>query len=125
MQKFLRVLVVLPALLFVVMGLRWITDPAGAASSLGMSLMDGVGRSSQIADVGALFLAMAMMVFIGLITAKRAWFYAPALMLALAAVLRVLAWLFHGAALTLDLIAVEVVVATVLVAAAPRLAQDR
>jgi hypothetical protein len=125
MQKFLRVLVVLPALLFVVMGLRWITDPAGAASSLGMSLMDGVGRSSQIADVGALFLAMAMMVFIGLITAKRAWFYAPALMLALAAVLRVLAWLFHGAALTLDLIAVEVVVATVLVVAAPRLSQDR
>lgn len=125
MHKLLRVLVVLPALLFTVMGLRWLTDPAGAASRLGMPLLDGVGRSSQMADVGALFLAMAMMIFIGLITAKRAWFYAPALMLSLAAVVRVVAWLFHGAALTLDMIAVEVVVATLLLVAAPRLSQDR
>ena len=125
MQKFLRILVVLPALLFIVMGLRWLTDPAAAASSLGMTLMDGVGRSSQIADVGALFLAMAMMVFIGLITAQRAWFYAPALMLSLAAVMRVVAWLFHGAALTVDMIAVEAIVASILLVAAPRLARDR
>jgi hypothetical protein len=125
MQKFLRILVVLPALLFIVMGLRWVTDPAGAASSLGMSLMEGVGRSSQIADCGALFFAMGAMTLTGLITAKRTWFYAPALMLSLAAVLRVLAWLFHGAALTLDMIAVEVVVAILLLVAAPRLSQDR
>lgn len=31
MNKLLRVLVTLPGILFVVMGLRWITDPAGAA----------------------------------------------------------------------------------------------
>ncbi len=125
MKTVLRILVTLPAVLFVVMGLRWITDPTGAATALGMTLLDGVGRSSQIGDVGALFLSMGMMMMLALITARRSWFYAPALMLALIAVLRLLAWLLHGAALALDAIIVEVVVASILLFAASRLAQER
>ena len=70
MKTVLRILVMLPAVLFVVMGLRWITDPTGAATALGMTLMDGVGRSSQIGDVGALFLSMGMMMLLALITAQ-------------------------------------------------------
>lgn len=123
MKAVLRVLVTLPAVLFIVMGLRWITDPTGAATMVGMTLMDGVGRSSQIGDLGAFFLAMGIMMLLGLITARRSWFYAPALMLALVAVIRVLAWLLHGAALAIDAIVVEVVVASILLFAAPRLAQ--
>jgi hypothetical protein len=123
MKAVLRILVTLPAVLFVVMGLRWITDPTGAATMVGMSLMDGVGRSSQIGDLGAFFLAMGIMMLLALITARRTWFYAPALMLALVAVLRILAWLLHGAALALDAIVVEVVVATVLLLASSRLSQ--
>lgn len=123
MKTVLRILVTLPAVLFVVMGLRWITDPTGAATMVGMTLMDGVGRSSQIGDFGAFFLAMGIMMLLALITARRTWFYAPALMLALVAVLRILAWLLHGAALALDAIVVEVVVATVLLLASSRLSQ--
>jgi hypothetical protein len=124
MKTVLRVLVALPAVLFVVIGLRWITDPTGAASALGMTLLDGVGRSSQIGDVGALFLSMGSMMLLALITARRSWFYAPALMLSLVAVLRILAWLVHGAALALDMIVVEVLVASLLIFAASRLSQE-
>jgi hypothetical protein len=123
MKTVLRILVMLPAVLFVVMGLRWITDPSGAATALGMTLMDGVGRSSQIGDVGALFLAMGIMMLVALITARRSWYYAPALMLALVALLRVIAWLLHDAALALDMILVEIVVTGVLLVAASRLSQ--
>ena len=123
MKTLLRVLVTLPAVLFVVMGLRWITDPTGAATALGMTLLDGVGRSSQIGDVGALFLSMGSMMLLALITARRSWFYAPALMLSLVALLRVLAWLLHDAALALDMIVVEVVIASILLFASTRLAQ--
>ena len=123
MNKLLRVLVVLPAILFVVTGLRWITDPAGAAATLGMPLLEGVGRSSQIGDVGALFLGMGIMIMIALITAKRSWFFAAALLLALVAILRVLAWLFHGAALAPQMIAVEVIVACLLLFTSSRLAR--
>ncbi len=122
MKTVLRILVAFPAVLFVVMGLRWITDPAAAATALGMTLLDGVGRSSQIGDVGALFLSMGMMMLLALITARRSWFYAPAMMLALVAVLRLLAWLLHDAALALDMIVVEVVIAGILLFASSRLA---
>lgn len=124
MKTMLRVLVTLPGVLFIVMGLRWVTDPTGAATGLGMTLLGGVGRSSQIGDVGALFLSMGVMMLLALITARRSWFYAPALMLSLVALLRLLAWLLHGAALALDMIVVEVVIAGILLFASSRLSQD-
>ena len=58
MNNFLRIVVALPAIGFLVIGLRWAIDPSTAASDLGMTLLSGLGRSSQIADVGALFLSM-------------------------------------------------------------------
>ena len=121
MNKLLKVLVVLPAILFIVIGLRWAVDPAGAAAALGMTLMEGVGRSSQMADVGTFFLAMGMLMLVAVITAKRAWFHVPALILFGAAIFRIVAWLFHDAALAADMIAVEVVVGGLLLVAAARL----
>ena len=123
MNKILRILVSLPAILFVVTGLRWITDPAGAAGALGMFLMEGVGRSSQIGDTGALFLTMGLMILIALVTSKRSWFYAPALMLSTIAIFRVLAWLFHDAALAPQMIVVELIVASLLLFASTRLCE--
>ena len=124
MNSLLRALVALPAIGFLVIGLRWAIDPSSAASDLGMTLLSGVGRSSQIGDVGALFLSMGSMILIALTTGQRSWFYAPALMLSLIAVLRILAWLLHGAALTLDMIVVEVVVASLLLLASSGLSRE-
>ena len=124
MNSLLRALVALPAIGFLVIGLRWAIDPSGAASDLGMTLLSGVGRSSQIGDVGALFLSMGSMILIALTTGQRSWFYAPALMLSLIAVLRILAWLLHGAALTLDMIILEVIVASLLLLASSRLSRE-
>ncbi|MCB1690065.1 MAG: hypothetical protein KDI33_16335 [Halioglobus sp.] len=125
MKTLFRILVALPAILFVVMGLRWAVDPSAAAEALGMTLMAGVGLSSQIGDVGSFFLGMGIMMLLGLITAQRSWFQAAALLLALAAAFRALSWLLHGAALTPDMIAVEVVLATVLLLASSRLAEGK
>ena len=124
MDNLLRVLVVLPAIGFLVIGLRWAIDPSEAASDLGMTLLAGIGRSSQIGDVGALFLSMGSMMLIALITAQRSWFYAPAIMLSLVAILRILAWLLHDAALALDMIVVEIVVSALLLLASARLSRE-
>ena len=124
MKILFRVLVALPAILFVVTGLRWAVDPSGAAIALGMTLLDGIGRSSQIGDVGAMFLSMGIMMLIALVTAKRPWFYAPALLLSLIAVFRLLAWLAHDAALAMDMILVELVVAGILLFAASKLSSN-
>lgn len=123
MNKVLRVIVILPAILFVMMGLRWITDPVGAGEALGLTLLDGVGRSSQIGDMAAYFLTLGILILIALITAKRSWFYPPILLLSLTAIFRVLAWLLHDAAPATHLIAPEVIIAGLLFFASTRLCE--
>ncbi|WP_339676530.1 hypothetical protein [uncultured Zhongshania sp.] len=125
MLKLLRIIVALPAILFLIIGLQWAVDPAAAAESLGMPLLDGLGRSSQMADTGALFIAMGLMILSGLLTGTKTWFYAPALMLFLAAALRLIAWLIHGAAFAPDLIAVEIVVGSLLLISSHKLADKQ
>ena len=122
-KRVLRVALVLPAIGFLVTGLRFAVAPAGAAKGLAMPLLDGAARSSQIGDVGALFLGMGMMILTALVTRERTWFIAPAILLALVAVLRVLAWLFHDAALVIQAIVPEVVIASLLVFASTKLTE--
>ena len=49
MNKILKVIVAVPAILFLIIGLRWLVAPAGVAGEFGMPLLDGLGRSTQIA----------------------------------------------------------------------------
>lgn len=121
MNKVLRVIVALPGILFVLTGLRWIIDPAGAAAQFGMPLLEGAGRSSQMGDLASFFLCMGIFILIAVITEKRSWFYAPAMLVGVTAIARVLAWLLHDAALALDMIVPEVVIACLLLFAVSRL----
>jgi hypothetical protein len=121
MNKVLRVIVALPAILFIVTGLRWLVAPAPVAAEFGMPLLDGVGRSSQIGDLSAFFLTLGMLILIALITSKRSWYYPPIMLLVFTAIGRIVAWLIHDAALAVNLIAPEVIVACLLLFASRRL----
>jgi hypothetical protein len=123
LARALRIFLVLPAVGFLVTGLRFAVAPAGAAKGLAMPLLDGAARSSQIGDVGALFLGMGLMILIALVTLGRTWFIAPAMLLLLVAVLRILAWLFHGAALMIPMIVLEFVIGGLLLLASRKLAE--
>lgn len=124
MNKILRIVVVLPAILFLVMGIRWVVAPSGVAAEFGMPLLEGVGLSSQVGDLGSFFVSLAVFMLIGVITQKRNWFYAAAILLGLTAVFRTLAWLLHGAAFATDMILVEVVVTALLLFAASRIPSE-
>ncbi len=119
----LRIFLVLPGIGFLVTGLRFAVSPAGAAKGLAMPLLDGAARSSQIGDVGALFLGMGLMMLTALVTLERTWFIAPAILLLLIAILRVLAWLFHGAALMMPMIMPEIVIGGLLLLASRKLTE--
>ena len=125
MNKVLRVIVALPAILFLVIGLRWLVAPAGVAGEFGMPLLDGLGRSTQIGDLAAFFIGVGAMILLGLLTGHKTWFLAPAMLLALTAVFRVLAWALHDASFAAAQIAVEVVVAGLLVYAAAQTVDSR
>ena len=121
MNKILKVLVALPAILFLVTGLRWLVAPAGVAPMFGLTLAEGVGLSSQVGDMSAFFLTLGICMLVGLVTGRRVWFYPPIILLLLTAVGRIVAWLVHDAALALDLIAPEIIVSVILLVAAKRL----
>lgn len=124
MNKVLKILVLLPAILFLVTGLRWLVAPAGVAPMFGLTLDQGVGLSSQVGDMSAFFLTLASCMLIALISGRRIWYYPAIMLLSITAVGRVLAWLVHDATLALDLIAPEVIVSVILLVASRRLPEE-
>lgn len=113
----LTFLVAVPALLFTVMGLRWQLDPGGIAPSMGLDLETGLGLSTQVGDLSAFFLVLGLCILIALVTRRRFWYYPPVLLLLIAAIGRLIAWVLHGAALPIQTIGFEVVIALLLLTA--------
>ncbi len=123
MNRLLSLLVLLPAILFVVTGLRWLVDPTGVAPEFGLVLGEGLGLSSQVGDMSGFFLTLGICMLAGLVSGRRTWYYTAVLLLLLTAVGRVIAWLLHDAALAPQ-IGVEILVAMILLVASRRLAQE-
>mgnify|MGYP001550268063 FL=1 len=123
MMKYLRILAGAAAVLFMLTGIAWLVFPSFVAPQLGMTLLSGVGLSTQIGDLASFFLTLGSCVMIGLITSKREWFYPAIMLLSIAAVGRILSWLFHDAALALDMIAVEAITAVLFYAVSVKLAE--
>jgi hypothetical protein len=105
---------------FLLQGVAFVAAPASAAASLGMALLDGVGRSTQIGDFASFFLTLGATMLAGSLGGRPRLLFVPAGMLAATAVVRTLAWLVHGAAFAATFVAVEVAVAALLVTAARR-----
>ena len=124
MNRILKILVFLPAILFLVTGLRWLVDPSGVAPMFGLTLDQGVGLSSQIGDMSAFFLTLGSCMLIALISGRRCWYYPGIMLLLLTAIGRILAWLVHDATLALDLIGLELIVSAILLTASRRLPEE-
>lgn len=110
--------------MFTLQGVAWIIAPATSAAGLGMPLLDGLARSTQVGDFSAFFVTAGTTILLGLQPGWSRILYAPAILLGSAALFRALAWALHGADFAALFIGVEVVAAGVLLAAArdPRLA---
>jgi hypothetical protein len=104
-----RLLATLPGLLMGMNAVGWLTNPEETAKGLGMPLLEGVGRSTQIGDMGALFAGVTILVFWGAFRSQVHWLYSAALFLGCAAVIRTIAALAHGAAMAPQFIVPEVI----------------
>jgi hypothetical protein len=124
MKSLLRIVAGLFGVFFVLMGLRWAFDPSSAANSLGMILLDGEALSTQIGDLGSFFITVGVMTLIGVITQTRYWFYAPSMLLLVAALYRSLATLMYGAPFALSSIIIELVVGLFLIVTGSRISKD-
>ena len=121
MKNVLRIVAGLVGILFFLNGLQWIISPANVAESLGMPLLEGVGLSTQIGDLGSFFITVGAMTLIGAISTTRHWFYAPSILLLVAASYRTLSTLLYGAPFVMSAIVVEVSVGLFLIFAGSRI----
>jgi hypothetical protein len=121
MKNVLRIVAGLVGILFFLNGLQWIISPANVAKSLGMPLLEGVGLSTQIGDLGSFFITVGAMTLIGAISTTRHWFYAPSMLLLVAALYRTLSTLLYGAPFVMSAIVVEVSVGLFLIFAGSRI----
>jgi len=122
MKNVLRIVAGLVGILFFLNGLQWIISPANVAASLGMPLLEGVGLSTQIGDLGSFFITVGAMTLIGAITTTRHWFYAPSMLLLVAALYRTLSTILYGAPFVMSAIVVEISVGLFLIFAGSRIA---
>lgn len=106
---------------FFLQGVAWLIDPARVAAGLGMPLLDGLARSTQVGDLASFFMVAGATMVLGSRPGRAPLLYVPAALVGGAAVTRTLAWLFQGADFAFLFIAVEVAVGVTLVAGARRL----
>jgi Domain of unknown function (DUF4345) len=95
----IRATLVLPAVLFVLIGTKYLRDPVGTASASGMSL-DGPAAVTDMRAFGAMFLAVAAVILLSLVGTRRllAGLAVVAIVVGLVTGARVLGVLLDGAA---------------------------
>ena len=120
MENALRILTAFLGIGFALQGLGWLLVPPQAAAGLGMPLLDGVGRSTQIGDFAAFFVTAGVGMVLGSRRGHTQVLLFPAALLASAAVGRTLAWMLHGATFAALFIAVEVAASLLLLTVARR-----
>ena len=94
-----------------IIALRWIISPEDSANSLGMVLLDGAGRNTQIRDFTALFASTSIFCFISITTRQYQWIFSSGIVFLLIALISVLASQLHDATLTYSSLIAEIIFA--------------
>jgi hypothetical protein len=125
MRSALRIATTILGLFFLLQGVLWIVVPERAAAGLGMPLLGGVARSTQIGDLSALFFAAGATILLGVRPGRASLLYIPMGLFCAAAIARTLAWALHGAAFAGMFITIELAAAVLLWVAAGQLKAER
>ena len=100
---------ILPAVFFLFTGFRWLVSPDAAASTLMMPLLKGAALSSQMGDIGGLFLGMGLLTTGAVVSRKGDWLISVSIILACIVIFRLLSFALHGATLVPQMIVFEMV----------------
>ncbi len=125
MNRFLVVLNAINGILFIAIGLLWVISPYEAGANFGiLEISDGLGRSSLIGDVGSYFFCIGLMMILAAYTLRSIWFYAPAMLLGVTALFRVISWAAHDATFATQFIIIEIILITLLLVTSKRMSSQ-
>ena len=122
MNKFLVVLNAINGILFIAIGLLWVISPYEAGANFGiLEISEGLGRSSLIGDVGSYFFCIGLMMILAAYSLRSIWFYAPAMLLGVTALFRVISWAAHDATFATQFIIIEILLIALLLVTSKRM----
>ncbi len=113
MDSILRLLSVAAGIPIFGNGVMFMFDPETAARQLGMPLLEGMARSTQIGDFGSFFLCSSIAAFFGAWNRSPLMLYMAAFLIGGAAVCRMIASVLHDAPFATTFIAVELILAAI------------
>ena len=113
MDSILRLLSVTAGIPIFANGVMFMFDPETAARQLGMPLLEGMARSTQIGDFGSFFLCSSIAAFFGAWNRSPLMLYMAAFLIGGAAVCRIIASVLHDAPFATTFIAVELILAAI------------
>ncbi|MEM8765831.1 MAG: DUF4345 family protein [Pseudomonadota bacterium] len=105
MDLLLRVLIGAIALLFLVMGLGYVFDPASNAADLSLTPIGEHGLNTLRGDLGGLFLGSTVLLVLGLVQRRIEWFLSVAVFMGVIASGRIVGFVVDGNPAELALIA--------------------
>ena len=121
----LFVLNAINGILFIAIGLLWVISPYEAGANFGiLEISEGLGRSSLIGDVGSYFFCIGLMMILAAYTLRSIWFYAPAMLLGVTALFRVISWVAHDATFATQFIIIEILLITLLLVTSKRMSSQ-
>ena len=125
MNRLLVVLNTINGVIFIILGLLWVISPYDAGANFGiLDIPEGLGRSSLIGDVGSYFFCIGLMMILAAYTLRSIWFYAPAMLLGVTALFRVISWAAHDATFATQFIIIEILLITLLLVTSKRMSSQ-
>ena len=120
-NKLLVTLTSINGFIFFVIGVLWVVSPYDTGANFGiLTIPEGMGRSILIGDIGSYFFCIGTMMMLAAYTLKSIWFYAPAMLLSITALFRIISWGIHDATFATQFIAVEILIVTLLLITSKR-----
>lgn len=98
-------------LVLAIIALRWVLSPEDSANALGMVLLDGAGKNTQIRDFTALFASTSIFCFLSIVTRQYQWIFSSGIVFSLIALISLLASQLHDAPLTYSSLIAEIIFA--------------
>jgi hypothetical protein len=114
MTRILRILSIIIGVFLGITAVNWMFNPSNAAMDLGMDLLTGMGRNTQIGDMTAFFTTGSLFILLGVFKNRPDFLVVPAFLMVSAAFFRLTSGAFYDSDIVVEAVIFEVLSALIL-----------
>ena len=112
-MKLANILSGILGLVLTIIAIRWILLPEESANSLGMILLDGSGRNTQIRDFTSIFASTAIFCSLSIATKQFQWIFSSGIIFLIIAIMSIVASQLHEAPISYSSLIAEIIFAMI------------